>query len=202
MVKVKVFLKSLRPSQSFTWIPPCFQPEAGPPWAEIFFASSSTFLGNSESKPFSMAMACISVSLSPGFPKILTTFPIGALLASFQETISAKTFWLARAEFKASFGMRMSVYIFVSSGFTKNMLFLAPSLAGSDSNIPAKPTFALVTIFNTSALWRPDPFGCKIISTKSPCSAVFRCLKSISGSCWSPSVATYPVPLEEIEIMP
>src|SRR3990167_2647291 len=69
----------------------------------------------------------------------------------------------------------MSVYILVSSGLRNSIPF-------SDSNTPAKRIFARVIIFDTSAVWRVFPLGCRIISTKSPCRAVFKCLASISGS--------------------
>src|SRR3989344_3549053 len=167
-----------------------------------------------------MAIARISMSLSPGFPKTFIIFPSGALRGSFHKTISAKTFCPVLALFKNFSGIKMSVYIFVSSGFRKNPSPPAPLLSGEGgrrsgevSSTPVKRIFAREIIFVTSPVCRPCFLGCRIISTVSPCRAEFRSLKSISMSFPTPAgiptlvgsfsrTFTYPVPLAETEIVP
>ena len=108
-------------------------------FSEIVSASFSAFFGKERGKSYSAKIDCISTSLSPGIPRILTISPKGFFDFSGQSVIFAIAFSPFFTPFKLFLEIKISMGTELLSG-TRNAKFL------ETSTIPTNCSFARLMI--------------------------------------------------------
>ena len=111
--------------------------------AGILSAAVSTAFGYTYGRPNSARIACISVVLSPAWPNISITCPIGFLALSGHSVTFTMALSPVLPPFSLSFGMKISLAS-VRFSVTRNAYDLATS------SVPTKVSFARSSISITS----------------------------------------------------